>query len=418
MWLEKYSFGIGDRFGRQGKPLLQAVAGAKRHGIDITPVWNKSQREHNIVKSRPADVRRQAEAAVTELGWTGPYYVDADHITLQNVDTHIEASDFFTLDVADFIGRAVNEIEIGNFVSRYKRYAGSVALPRHDRPLRLEKDSIEAAGRKFLAAIRQAGRIYRHIEQAKGRGNFITEISMDETGRPQSPAEMLLILAEIGREQIPVQTIAPRFTGRFNKGVDYSGNAGVFGREFETNLAVIEFAVNEFGLPANLKLSVHSGSDKFSIYPAINAALRKFDAGVHIKTAGTTWLEELIGLALAGNQPLHIVRDIYRQAFERLDELCRPYTAVLDIHRENLPPVNTVARWSGEEFAAALRHNPTNSSYNPDFRQLLHVAYKIAAELGDVYYQALETHQDVIGPNVTDNIYNRHIQPLLIRGCG
>ena len=101
---------------------------------------------------------------------------------------------------------------------------------------------------------------------------------MDETDRAQSPVELLIILAAIADEGIPVQTIAPKFSGRFNKGVDYVGDVAQFEREFALDIAAIAYAVKQFGLPANLKLSVHSGSDKFSIYPAIHAchqALRR-----------------------------------------------------------------------------------------------------------------------------------------------
>ena len=112
--------------------------------------------------------------------------------------------------------------------------------------------------------MQEAGRIYRHIAAAKGEGRFITEVSMDETDSPQTPPELLVILAAIADEKIPMQTIAPKFTGRFNKGVDYVGDLVQFEKEFSDDLAVIAFAVRKYGLPANLKLSVHSGSDKFS----------------------------------------------------------------------------------------------------------------------------------------------------------
>src|ERR1035438_3081233 len=114
---------------------------------------------------------------------------------------------------------------------------------------------------------------------------------MDETGDPQSPVELLIILAAIADEAIPIQTIAPKFSGRFNKGVDYVGDLPQFEREFALDVAAIQYAVSHFGLPSNLKLSVPSGSDKFSIYPAIHATMKKFNAGVHLKTAGTTWLD-------------------------------------------------------------------------------------------------------------------------------
>ncbi len=119
----------------------------------------------------------------------------------------------------------------------------------------------------------------------------------------QTPPELLIILAALADEKIRLQTIAPKFTGRFNKGVDYVGDLGQFEREFNDDLAVIAHAVTAYGLPKNLKLSVHSGSDKFSLYPIIRKALQRTGAGVHVKTAGTTWLEELIGLCEAGGEP-------------------------------------------------------------------------------------------------------------------
>src|SRR5439155_13754374 len=118
---------------------------------------------------------------------------------------------------------------------------------------------------------------------------------------------------------------------RFNKGVDYVGDLAQFEREFNEDLAVIAFAVKQYGLPSTLKLSVHSGSDKFSIYTPIRRALRRSNAGLHLKTAGTTWLEELIGLAEAGNSGLALAKEIYTKALEHLDELCAPYASVIDI---------------------------------------------------------------------------------------
>ena len=111
MVLGKYSFGIGDRFGHQGKAQLAGLMKAQAAGAEITPVWNKSQREHGIIGTKPNDVRQEADAAVAAGAWEGPYFVDADHIGMANVDGFVEASDFFTLDVADFIGRAAGDDE-------------------------------------------------------------------------------------------------------------------------------------------------------------------------------------------------------------------------------------------------------------------------------------------------------------------
>lgn len=414
MILGKYSFGIGDRFCHQSKPQLAALIKAKEQGLDITPVWNKSFREHSIIGTSPTDTRNEADDAVAAYGWDGPYFVDADHIGLNNVDEFIEYSDFFTLDVADFIGKPADETSVNSFIQRYKKYIGSLAIDGIDKIFNIGEEQIKAIADKFQLAVKQAGKIYRHIIAVKGMDNFITEVSMDETDQPQTPVEMLFILATIADEGIPAQTIAPKFTGRFNKGVDYVGDVTAFAKEFEEDVAVLAFAVKEFGLPENLKLSIHSGSDKFSIYGPIAKALRKFDAGLHIKTAGTTWLEELIGLAAAGGDGLSVAKEVYAGALSRMDELCGPYETVINIDRKKLPTAQEVDKWDGERFASVLRHDQSCEQYNPNFRQLLHVAYKVAAEMGTRFSDALDTYKDIITENVTENIYERHIRPLFI----
>jgi hypothetical protein len=410
--LEKFSVGVGDRFAHQAKAQLQACVQAAAEGVDIVPVWNKSNREHNIVGSEPASVRAAAEAAVREAGWTRPFHVDADHIGLQTVDRFLESSDFFTLDVADAIGQAAEPADVEAFVARHPELTGIIELDHFEEPLTVTRSDAACAASKYLGAVREAGRIYRHVAARKGAGTFITEVSIDETNQPQTPPELLVILAAIGDEGIPAQTIAPKFSGRFNKGVDYAGDPARFEREFRADLAVITCAVARYGLPANLKLSVHSGSDKFSIYPAIRRALERFDAGVHVKTAGTTWLEELIGLAEAGGEALDLAKEVYRGAYEHREELCGPYAAVIDIDAAQLPPPAEVAGWSSERFVAALRHDPTCPDFNPHLRQLLHVGYKIAAKMGSRYLAMLRAAKETVSRNVTYNLYERHIRPL------
>ncbi len=129
MKLEKYSFGIGDRFAQQGVAQLNAIIKAKEMGIEIVPVWNKSNREHQIIHSSPADTRAEADAAVRALNWGDAYHVDADHINLNTVDAFIEHSDFFTLDVADYIGSEVSQQEIDRFLSKAIAYEGELKIP-------------------------------------------------------------------------------------------------------------------------------------------------------------------------------------------------------------------------------------------------------------------------------------------------
>jgi hypothetical protein len=414
MNLSKYSMGIGDRFAHQGKAQLAAFVKAKELGVEVTPVWNKSNREHLIVHSEPTSVRAEADAAVKALGWNGGYFVDADHIGLKTVDRFVAPSDFFTIDVADFIGKPAAAADVAAFVSDHRRYAGSLKIPGISGAMDVTAERIESIAGKYLHAVQEAGKVYRHIESARGKGKFVPEISMDETDQPQTPVDLLFILAAIAHEKIPIQTIAPKFTGRFNKGVDYIGDVNQFEREFNDDLAVIAFAVKEFGLPADLKLSVHSGSDKFSIYPAIRRAIRKTGAGLHIKTAGTTWLEEIIGLASAGPDGLQIAREVYAQALAHFDDLCGPYAPVIDINKSKLPSPQEVSGWSGQEFAQALRHDQSCPRYNSNLRQLLHVGYKVAAQLGDRYIKALERNEAVVGRNVTENLFDRHLRRIFI----
>jgi len=412
MEIPKYSMGIGDRFGRQGRAQLSAMVEARMAGAPVCPVWNKSHREHSIIHTRPEDVRREADAAVAAAGWDAPYFVDADHINLDTVDGFIDSSDFFTLDVAGAIGTAAGADAIEAFAGRHAGLCGTLQIDGIDEPLRISPGRVRSVAGEYLFAVQQAGRIYRRIAGRKGAGSFVTEISMDETPTPQQPEELLFILAAIADEGIPAQTIAPRFSGRFNKGVDYFGDVTDFEREFRADLAVIRYAVESFGLPGNLKLSVHSGSDKFSIYPCMARAIAEFDAGLHLKTAGTTWLEEIIGLAESGADGLAIAREVYGRALERREELCGPYADVIDIDPARLPDLSQVETWSGKQFAGVLRHDPGCAAYNADFRQLLHVGYKVAAEMGDRYLEALDRNAANVSHHVRQNLVERHIKPL------
>ena len=415
MKIGKYSFGIGDRFSHEGEAQLKAVMRAsKEFGIDIVPVWNKSNREHQIVNTQPSDTRHEADAAVKVSGYDGQYFVDADHINMNNVDRFIDASDFFTIDVADYIGKPV-PVELTNgFVAANMRFVGTLRIPGIAEEFTVTEEFVRSMASRYLFAVREAGRIYRHIAEVKGADNFVTEISMDEVEAPQTPLEMLFILSAIAQENIPVQTIAPKFTGRFNKGVDYVGDVNRFANEFEQDILVIDYAVKEFGLPENLKLSIHSGSDKFSIYPSMGSIIRKYDKGIHIKTAGTTWLEEIIGLALSDDKALELAKKIAVAATGRIDELCAPYATVIDIDKSKLPSVGTINSWTGEQFAHVMRHNPEDPQYNPSFRQLIHVSYKIAAECGDEFYPALERNKETVGAQVIENLLQRHIRRLFI----
>ena len=414
MQIEKYSIGIGDRFGKEGLAQLRAVQQAERAGAVVVPVWNKSFREHSLIGTKPDDVRAEADDAVRRGGWKHAYYVDADHIGMKTVDGFLAASNFYTLDVADFIGQPPDEPALAAFVRDMASFKGTLRIPGVDASFEVTDAALEKIGRSYLAAVLEAGKIYRRIAAAKGEGNFIAEVSTDEATEPQLPFELFFILGALAREKIPVQTIAPKFSGKFLKGIDYVGDTQAFARELDADLAVVKHAVSVFGLPASLKISVHTGSDKFALYPIIRRALQKHGAGLHLKTAGTTWLEEVIGVALSGPGGLAIAKRIYAQALARFDELCKPYATVVEIDKAKLPTAATVEKWDAEAFVRRLRHDQSCPDYDVNFRQLVHVAFRVAAEMGSEWTAALDTARETCARCVTDNLFDRHIKPLFL----
>ena len=414
MPLERYSLGIGDRFGREGPAQLRALDAARREGVRITPVWNKSNREHTIIGTSPVDTRRSAASAVRASGWTDAFYVDADHIGLATVDRFLGACDFFTIDVADLIGQRPPAEAVSSFLRAMSGLKGTLRLPGLDSPIEVTDALLADVAAKYLSAVLEAGRVYARIAEKKGTEEFVVEVSLDEAGVPQAPAELVFILAAIARQGIPVRTIAPKFSGDFLKGIDYVGDVGTFAREFDADLAVLGFAKETFGLPADLKLSVHSGSDKFSLYPVMRRAIRRRDAGLHVKTAGTTWLEEVIGLASTGGEGLRLAKDIYAQALARFEELSRPYLPVISIDVSRLPSAGEVASWDSRAFVDALQHDADCPRFNPHFRQLVHIGFRIAAEMGGRFTGLLEDCRASIETHVTDNLLRRHIGPLFL----
>lgn len=413
MKLSRYSLGIGDRFAREADAQLAALLKARDAGIIVTPVWNKSFREHDSIKSHPSETREKADYAVQKQEWEFPYFVDADHINLKTVDFFLDHADFFTLDVADYIDQPASAEDVAVFFRDTMNLRGNLTIPGIEKSFLIDRDFIERISIKYLKASLEAKRIYKYIAQKKGTGNFITEVSMDEVETPQSPLELFFILGML--KEIPVQTIAPKFIGQFYKGIDYVGDVSEFEANLEEIMLILHYAKIKFTLPDELKISIHSGSDKFSLYPVIRKLTRKYHQGIHLKTAGTTWLEEVIGLALAGGEATDLVKTIYRRSWERKDELCKPYQGVIHIDPRSLPKPHTVDKWDSRKVANSLRHIPDHPDFNPHIRQLIHVGYKVAAEMGKRFTEAIEKNHNLIAQQVTENLYERHIIPLFFQ---
>ncbi len=409
MQLSRFSIGTGDRFGLEGEAQIAAFKELRAHGGEADIVWNKSNREHVIIGSSPADQAAAAAAAIQRTGWDGRWFVDADHITLKTVDWFIPHCNFFTIDVAEAIGKKASAEARAAYLERAK-----FLLEEGAAPVPVTQVDIETVADKFLASVQEAGTTYRYIAAKKPNDSFVVELSMDETDAPQTPAQVAAILVAVAAENIPLATFAPRFPGKFLKGIDYVGDVAEFLSAFEAETRIVLWASEKLGLPKGLKLSVHTGSDKFKLYKGIHEILVRLGAGVHLKTAGTTWLEEIVGLAEAGGDGLTLAKRVYAAAYARIDELVAPYANVVEIDRARLPRPEDVAAWDSATFVHALRHEPGSSTMQSDMRQLMHVGFKVAAEMGKEYTDALLEYRESVARNVQRNLYARHLLPLIL----
>ena len=156
--LPKYSLGMGDRFAHQARAQLRACMLAAEAGVEIAPVWNKSNREHLIIGSEPSNTREAADAAVKELGWTKPYFLDADHINLKTFERFVAPCDFFTLDVADNIGQKSDPEQVARFVERHPELIGEISIPGIDEAVHIDRAFVERTATQFLAAVQQAAK--------------------------------------------------------------------------------------------------------------------------------------------------------------------------------------------------------------------------------------------------------------------
>src|SRR5690554_7526856 len=167
--LSKYSIGMGDRFAHQASYQLKAVVEATQKGFDISPVWNKSNREHTTIGSAPADARKAVEATIKEMGWNKLYFVDADHINLDTVDRFMDSSDFFTIDVASYIGKQGDCAKKEDFLAKMKPYIGSFNIPGIARAIEVTQAQVSAIADQYLYAACMGARPIKKLQQQKAR---------------------------------------------------------------------------------------------------------------------------------------------------------------------------------------------------------------------------------------------------------
>jgi hypothetical protein len=406
------SAGFGDRLGLATPGHIQAVRGA---GGGVAPILaQQSIREMGRTGRTPQQVIDDAMWGVFEEGWRDGYGADADHLKqCQEIDACVAAGfTQFTIDPGEHVDglagtRSARELEAAVDALPWRDLDDSPAALRGrflgrrfdlvDSVLVISEPALALAAVKYGRAVAHVAAMYRHLEKAAGGRPFELEVSVDETDEPTSHAEHVYIASELRRLGVRWVSLAPRFVGRFEKGVDYIGDLGAFERHYAGHAAIAR-ALGPY------KLSLHSGSDKFSIYPI---AARHSKGLVHLKTAGTSYLE---ALRTAASLDPALFRELYGFARGRyeVDRASYHVSASLDLApaAETLPEAGLGALL--DDFHA---------------RQILHVTFgsvltakdeKGQLRFGDRLMSLLRERPEAYARNL-ERHFRRHLLPFAQR---
>jgi hypothetical protein len=397
------SAGLGDRLGLATPGHVRAVRGV---GGNFAPIFaQQSMREMARTGRNPQLVMDNATWGVFQEGWRNGAGADADHLKVPaDIDICLAAGfTFFTIDPGEHVDNRAETADLSALRELASRLPaevqpGASGLEGKDfdiegLPLHFDEATLLKAAVKYGKAVAHVARMYQHLEQAAGPRPFELEVSVDETDQPTTHAEHVYIASELKRLGVEWVSIAPRYVGRFEKGVDYIGDLTAF----ETDLAGHAAIARRFG---PYKLSLHSGSDKFSIYPA---AMRQTRGLVHLKTAGTSYLEALRTIAAIN---VDLFREIYTFARQRYETDKLSYHVSADLKRAPLP--EAVSDWPGllEQF---------------DAREILHVTFGsvLTEKTADQKWRFYERFMDLLRANPETYASNlerhfiRHLQPFL-----
>jgi len=359
------SFGTGDRLGIATPAHIRAFEGKR-----IFPVLaQQSVREMSRTERDWQKVLDDAIWGCFEAGYRGPFGADADHV--KRTEDLREAVDcgytMFTVDPSDFVRDDVlklSEQEKDKLYSSLKEreeleklYLGKRYLIA-GKSLRFDQKSLKEVVLIYLKAIKHVVDCYRFLDDYK-KGEFDFEVSVDETSTPTSPLAHIFIAQELQRNGVNFHNLALRFTGDWQKGIDYIGDVKKFAHELSLHSAIAKM----FG---GYKLSLHSGSDKLSVYPAFS---QRTEGLFHIKTAGTSYLQAM--RVIARKEP-SLYREVHRFALERFEKDKASYHVSTDLSR--IPDLDSLA----DEDLEALFDKP-------DSRQLIHITYGSVLSTKDRY---------------------------------
>lgn len=388
------SFGFGDRLGLATPGHVRA---ARSYGSGVAPIFaQQSIREMSRSKRTPVQVLDEAMWGVFQEGWRGGYGADADHLkTFEDIDICVAAGfTFFAFDPGAYVDddpdpgdEELNalpweELET-TFADTRSRYVGRAPAFEHLN-MGLDEVSVRRAFVKYGRAVAQVVQMYRHLRQSRRGRAFEVEISVDETATATLPVEHSIIAAELRRLGVEWVGLAPRFVGRFEKGVDYIGDLEAFARDFAAHLEIAKHS-------GPYKLSLHSGSDKFSIY---GSASRLAGNLVHLKTAGTSYLEALRTIARCDAD---LFRQIYAVANSRYPEERASYHVSADPAR-----APRIAHLTDSDLATILDQF--------DARQMLHVCFgSILAQYGEQVRRTLAAHEEAYYSDL-ERHFARHLE--------
>jgi len=396
------SAGMGDRLGLATPGHVRAV---RATGSKIAPIFaQQSIREMTRTHRTPQQVMDDALWGVFQESWRSGFGADADHLkTFDDIDRCLSAGfTFFTIDPGQSVDNRAETADLSELRELSEALPPSVLMESSDLLgrsvqaegilLTFDEETLLKAMVKYGSAIDQVAEMYHHLESSVGERRFELEVSVDETDQPTSHAEHAYIAHELKRAGVKWVSLAPRFVGEFEKGVDYIGNL----EAFEADIAGHAAIARKFG---PYKLSLHSGSDKFSIY---EIAMRQTQGLVHLKTAGTSYLEALRTIAALDED---LFREIYAFARERYETDKASYHVSAQLSRAPLPDVV---------------HHPADLLDQFDAREIMHVTFGsvLDAKGGDgntLFYDRcmdlLKTHAEAYAANLEKH-FVRHLKPF------
>jgi len=406
------SFGLGDRLGIAGPAHLRAMAGS---GFKVV-LAQQSIRELERTERSPDEVMDAATWAVIEEGWEDAWGADADHLKTPADVERMAAAGFtmFTIDPGDHVVDAADEMSVSELQeaaadlpwteledglgAALRRYSGDVIFTGSGLDLEPSNEDILRAWVKYGASLAHTAKMYRHIATTMGQRPFEVEVSVDETASVTTPFEHWLVASELRRLGVEWIGLAPRFVGDFEKGIDYRGDLEIFRTEYLKHLAVAE-ALGPY------KISIHSGSDKFGVYRVIGEIGQ---GGVHVKTAGTSYLEALRTLAACEPELFREILDFSRSLY---DHERRTYHVTAEL--EKVPAASDL---DDSDLPALFE--------DEDARRVLHVTFgRVLTEKGsdggylfkDRLLSALGEHEAAHYENLVAH-FRRHTAPFGVSG--